>query len=199
MKVRKHETSINPDNMALDHTTIPVNYKAASVMPPVATELETPQITVTPPRAESRRWVPLAFAAVYILWGSTYLGIRIAIESMPPLANVTYVHDVDGNWLYMIGRLKPGVSRPQLQAKLSGLLRQELATGRTYASDNDKPALARAHIVLTPGGAGIQGLQDQYTSHLQLLMWASGLVLLIACANIANLLLARGMGRKSEM
>jgi macrolide transport system ATP-binding/permease protein len=130
---------------------------------------------------------------------STPPDFYLPIESMPPLANVTYVHNVDGNWLYMIGRLKPGVSRPQLQAKLSGLLRQELATGRTYASDNDKPALARAHIVLTPGGAGIQGLQDQYTSHLQLLMWASGLVLLIACANIANLLLARGMGRKSEM
>ncbi len=130
---------------------------------------------------------------------STPPDFYLPIGSMPPLANVTYVHDVDGNWLYMIGRLKPGVSRPQLQAKLSGLLRQELATGRTYASDNDKPALARAHIVLTPGGAGIQGLQDQYTSHLQLLMWASGLVLLIACANIANLLLARGMGRKSEM
>ena len=130
---------------------------------------------------------------------STPPDFYLPIESMPPLANVTYVHEVDGNWLYMIGRLKPGVSRPQLQAKLSGLLRQELATGRTYASDNDKPALARAHIVLTPGGAGIQGLQDQYTSHLQLLMWASGLVLLIACANIANLLLARGMGRKSEM
>ena len=130
---------------------------------------------------------------------STPPDFYLPIESMPPLANVTYVHNVDGNWLYMIGRLKPGVSRPQLQAKLSGLLRQELATGRTYASDNDKAALVRAHIVLTPGGAGIQATQDQYTSHLQLLMWASGLVLLIACANIANLLLARGMGRKSEM
>lgn len=123
----------------------------------------------------------------------------LPIESMPPLASVTYVHDVDGNWLYMIGRLKPGVSRPQLQAKLSGLLRQVLATGRMYSSEKDKLALPRAHLVLTPGGAGIQAMQAQYSSHLKLLMWTSGLVLLIACANIANLLLARGMGRKAEM
>jgi len=123
----------------------------------------------------------------------------LPIQSMPPLANVNYVNDPDGNWLYMIGRLKPEVSRPQLQAKLSGLLRQVLATGRTYSSEEDKPALARAHLVLTAGGTGIQGMQEEYSSHLQLLLWTSGLVLLIACANIANLLLARGMGRKAEM
>ena len=55
------------------------------------------------------------------------------------------------------------------------------------------------HVVLTPGGAGIQDLQEQYASNLKLLMCISGLVLLIACANIANLLLARGMARKAEM
>src|SRR5215471_4289908 len=123
----------------------------------------------------------------------------LPIESMPPLANVTYVHDIDGNWLYMIGRVRPGVSRPQLQAKLSGLLRQVLATTRTYSSDKDKLELPRAHLVLTPGGAGIQAMQEEYASHLKLLMWTAGLVLLIACANIANLLLARGMARKAEM
>jgi predicted permease len=130
---------------------------------------------------------------------STPPDFYLPIESMPPLANVPYVHDPDGNWLYMIGRLRPGVSRPQLQAKLSGLLRQLLATTRTYASEKDKAALPRAHLVLTPGGAGIQVMQRQYASHLKLLMWTAAMVLLIACANIANLLLARGMARKTEM
>ncbi len=123
----------------------------------------------------------------------------LPIESMPPLANVQYVHDPDSNWLYMIGRLKPGVSRPELQAKLSGLLRQILATTRTYSKKEDRAALGRAHLVLTPGGAGMQAMQEGYASHLQLLMWTAALVLLIACANIANLLLARGMARKAEM
>jgi len=130
---------------------------------------------------------------------STPPDFYLPIESMTPLANINYVHDPDATWLYMIGRVKPGVSRPQLQAKLSGLLRQVLATTRSYSGDDDKSALARAHLVLTPGGAGIQAMQEEYRSHLKLLMWTSGLVLLIACANIANLLLARGMGRKAEM
>ena len=130
---------------------------------------------------------------------STPPDFYLPIEAMPPLANVSYVHDPNTQWLLMIGRLKHGVSQAQLQAKLSGLLRQVFATTRAYSSKDDQMALARVHLVLTPGGAGIQAMQEQYTSHLQLLMWASGLVLLIACANIANLLLARGMGRKIEM
>jgi len=123
----------------------------------------------------------------------------LPIESMPPLANVQYVDDPDGNWLYMIGRLRPGVSRPQLQSKLSGLLRQSLATTRAYSRKEDQAALGRAHLGLTPGGAGIQTMQEGYSAKLQLLMWTSALVLLIACANIANLLVARGMARKAEM
>jgi predicted permease len=123
----------------------------------------------------------------------------LPIESMPAVANTAYVHDPDAKWLYMIGRVKPGVSLPALQAKLSGLLQQALASTRTYSSAEHKALLPKVHLVLTSGGAGIQHMQENSSSALHLLTWISALVLLIACANIANLLLVRGMARKTEM
>jgi predicted permease len=123
----------------------------------------------------------------------------LPIQSMPLLANAPYVHDPDSNWLYIVGRVKPGVAMAPLQAKMSALLRQVFANYKTFSLAKDKPDLAKAHLVLIPGGAGILHLQENYASHLRLLMGIAGLVLLIACANIANLLLVRGMGRRAEM
>ena len=130
---------------------------------------------------------------------STPPDFYLPIESMPSVANVPYVHDPDTNWLYIVGRVKPGYAVAPLQAKVSGLLRQALAPIRTFSSENDKAKLPKVHVVLTHGGAGIQHMQEVYASQLTLLMWTSALVLLIACANIANLLLVRGMARKAEM
>ncbi len=123
----------------------------------------------------------------------------LPIETMPSLANAPYVHDPDSQWLYVIGRLRPGVSWAPLREKLSTLVKHSFAETGTFSSGQGKALLAKVHVVLTPGGAGIQELQEQYASNLRLLMIISGLVLLIACANIANLLLARGMARKAEL
>src|SRR6202035_4990021 len=78
-------------------------------MASTCTEIERPLAPLKSSRAESARWVPLAFAAVYILWGSTYIGIRIAIESFPPLAMAAIRHSLVGLILYPILRIKTGI------------------------------------------------------------------------------------------
>lgn len=130
---------------------------------------------------------------------STPPDFYLPIESMPLLANEPYVHDARVQWLYLVGRMKPGVPMKPLQEKVSTVLRQALAPNKDYSSEQGKALLAKVHVVLVPGGAGIQSMQEQYSSQLHLLMWIAGLVLLIACANVANLLLVRGMGRRTEL
>jgi predicted permease len=124
----------------------------------------------------------------------------LPIETMPEIMGVSYVHDPNTNWLYIVGRVKPGTAMGPLQEKLSATMRQALLKTRiNFTTGEGKNKFARTHVTLTPGGAGIQRMQQQYGEHLHLLMWIAGLVLLVACANIANLLLVRGMARKTEM
>jgi predicted permease len=123
----------------------------------------------------------------------------IPLNGEPVLEGETSIlKQPDTNWLYALGRVKPGTSPGSLQGKLSNSLRQWLGTQRAYTINGGDAEIPKQHVVVTPGGAGIQNMQMQTGSGLHLLMAISGLVLLVACANIANLLLAKGATRRAE-
>jgi predicted permease len=123
--------------------------------------------------------------------------LPLAVEPVIEKDNAL-LHVKESNWLYVIGRVKPGTSIGPLQAKLSNNLRVWLGTVEQYTHNGGDTVIPKQHVVITPGGAGIQNLQQETGKGLYLLMTISGLVLLVACANVANLLLARGTTRKAE-
>ena len=109
------------------------------------------------------------------------------------------LHHADSNWLYAIGRVKPGTNTGVLQAKLSQSLRDWLYTRPVYTDNGGKTVIPRQHVVIVPAGGGIQNLQQEAGLGLKMLMVLSSFVLLIACANIANLLLARSTARRADI
>jgi predicted permease len=111
----------------------------------------------------------------------------------------SFLSHQDSHWLYPLGRVRAGTSIAGLQAKLTSTLRQWLNTRDTYTANGGTAMIPKMHVVLSPGGGGIQNLQEQTGMGIRMLMILSSVVLLIACANIANLTLARTTGRRGEI
>jgi putative ABC transport system permease protein len=138
-----------------------------------------------------------------------FFGAKIADSDMPdfwlPLTTEPLISGATSRlknprlaWLDLIGRVGPGTNPRTLEAQLQVELQQWLASHKADMIPQEEALLDKQTLHLTPGGAGVSLMRENYQDSLWLLMMVALCVLLVACANIANLLLARGLKARHQ-
>jgi predicted permease len=126
------------------------------------------------------------------------IGFWMPLSLEPKFRQQTSIlHRWNQHWLMLIGRLRPGVSPGVVQAKLTDELQSWLREEPIF--DRQRESLPRQHIEIIPASGGISSLRTLYAQRLKLLLALSALVLLIASANVANMLMARSAGQRVQV
>jgi predicted permease len=110
----------------------------------------------------------------------------------------TLLKKSSAGWLNVIGRVRTGTNVSSTEAQMRVELQQWLRSHLGEMSANERAELPKQTLNLGPGGAGITSMRQQYGRWLQILMMIASFVLLIVCANVANLVLMRGIERRQQ-
>jgi predicted permease len=131
-------------------------------------------------------------------WGMPDFWLPITAEEI--LAGpVSRIKRANENYLDLLGRIRPGVVPQTLEAKLRVEFHDWLASHVPDMEPGEKQLWQQQTVHLVPGGAGVAAMRDEYQAGLKLLLIASGCVLLVACGNLANLMLARGLRNRAQI
>jgi predicted permease len=122
----------------------------------------------------------------------------LPLNTEPVVGSAADPNDVDTHWLDLIGCIRPGADAKAIEADMRVELKQWLRSHWADMSANDRAKFPEQTLFLGPGGAGITAMRDEYQHWLEILMLVSSFVLLIVCANVANLMLVRGMERRQQ-
>jgi len=122
----------------------------------------------------------------------------LPIASEPAVNHAGWVNNPDLHWLFVMGRIKPGADVRTIGAQMQVEVRQWLTDRSGLLGPTAAAQIPQQKLHLRPGGSGIGVMRATYSSGLELLMAISGFVLLIVCANLANLMLVRGLARRRQ-